>query len=76
MPRIVHFEVMAEDPTRAVKFYQNVFGWHVNKWEGDEEAYWLVTTGTEGEGINGGIAQRRCYNTIYRKIQKGGYRHS
>ena len=59
MPRIVHFEVMAEDPTRAVKFYQNVFGWQVNKWEGDEEAYWLVTTGTEGEGINGGIAQSR-----------------
>ena len=59
MPRIVHFEVMAEDPTKAVKFYQNVFGWQVNKWEGDEEAYWLVTTGTEGEGINGGIAQSR-----------------
>lgn len=55
MPRVVHFEISANDPEKVVAFYQNVFGWKINKWEGPEE-YWLVETG-EGEepGIDGGI---------------------
>ena len=58
MPRVVHFEIPATDPARAVQFYKDVFGWEVSKWEGPED-YWLVTTGPEGEmGINGGIMRR------------------
>ena len=57
MLRPIHFEIMAEDPARAVEFYSKVFGWQVQKWEGPE-AYWLITTGAEGTpGINGGIAK-------------------
>jgi predicted enzyme related to lactoylglutathione lyase len=26
MPRVVHFEIPAEKPERAVKFYESVFG--------------------------------------------------
>jgi predicted enzyme related to lactoylglutathione lyase len=59
MPRVVHFEIHADDPQRAVNFYQNVFGWQINKWGGPED-YWLVTTGADNEpGINGAILQRR-----------------
>jgi uncharacterized protein len=59
MPRVVHFEIHADDPQRAANFYQNVFGWQINKWEGPED-YWLVTTGANNEpGINGAILQRR-----------------
>ena len=59
MPRVVHFEIHADDPQRAANFYQNVFGWQINKWEGPED-YWLVTTGANTEpGINGAILQRR-----------------
>jgi hypothetical protein len=59
MARPVHFEIMAEDPTRAVEFYRQVFGWQINKWEGAED-YWLVITGAEGSpGINGGIGQSK-----------------
>ena len=58
MPRIVHFEIPADDPERAVKFYQDVFGWKFQKWEGPME-YWLVTTGPDGQpGINGGLLRR------------------
>ena len=32
MSRIVHFEINADDPQRAVAFYQNVFGWEIKKW--------------------------------------------
>ncbi|MCK9151029.1 VOC family protein [Methanobacterium alcaliphilum] len=55
MPRVIHFEIPADDPERAVKFYQEVFGWEIEKWEGPFD-YWLITTGDESEaGINGAI---------------------
>ena len=44
MPRVVHFEITAEDPDRAAGFYSQVFGWELTKWEGPME-YWLITTG-------------------------------
>lgn len=34
MNRVVHFEISADDPTRAVNFYTNAFGWEIKKWEG------------------------------------------
>ncbi len=59
MPRVVHFEIHAADPNRAVNFYQTLFGWTFQKWEGPME-YWLITTGpNEQPGINGGLVQRQ-----------------
>ncbi len=58
MPRVAHFEVPADEPERAVKFYESVFGWKIEKWEGPVD-YWLVKTGEPPEvGINGGIERR------------------
>ncbi|KKM25017.1 hypothetical protein LCGC14_1599260, partial [marine sediment metagenome] len=54
MNRVIHFELNADDPQRAIEFYEKVFGWNTNKWEGEFD-YWLVNTGEEDEpGINGG----------------------
>ena len=59
MPRVVHFEIHAGEPERAISFYQNVFDWQFHKWEGPME-YWMIITGAEGTpGINGGLVQRR-----------------
>ena len=59
MPRVVHFEIHAGDPERAINFYEKVFGWTFQKWEGPMP-YWLVTTGPDDErGINGGLVPRR-----------------
>jgi hypothetical protein len=57
MPRVVHFEIPADDPDRAVKFYEEVFGWEINRWEGPVD-YWLITSGEEEAGINGAITGR------------------
>ena len=58
MLRVVHFEINADDPERAIKFYSDVFGWKINKWEGPVD-YWFVTTGPDDRpGINGGIMKR------------------
>jgi predicted enzyme related to lactoylglutathione lyase len=58
MPRVIHFEIPADEPERAVAFYQEVFGWAFEKWDGPME-YWLITTGPVDEpGIDGGLAPR------------------
>ena len=58
MPRVIHFEIPADDPERAVDFYKKVFGWKIDKWGGPVN-YWLVTTGEEKEpGINGAITEK------------------
>ncbi|NPV62734.1 MAG: VOC family protein [Methanotrichaceae archaeon] len=56
MPRVIHFDIGVDQPERAVKFYSEVFGWKIQKWEGPMD-YWLVHTG-EGPGIDGGMAKR------------------
>ncbi len=60
MPRVVHFEVYADDIDRASKFYGEVFGWSVNKIELEGDAvYWIIDTGEEpAQGINGGMMPR------------------
>ncbi|HEY7546433.1 MAG TPA: VOC family protein [Blastocatellia bacterium] len=59
MPRVVHFEISADDPARAVKFYSDIFGWEIQKWDGPQD-YWLVKTGEDGKpGINGGLFKRQ-----------------
>jgi len=59
MPRVIHFEIHASDPDRAVTFYEALFGWTFQKWEGPMD-YWLVTTGPDSQpGINGGLLRRQ-----------------
>jgi uncharacterized protein len=58
MPRVIHFEIHATDPNRAVKFYSTLFGWEFHKWDGPSD-YWLISTGpNEKPGINGGLLRR------------------
>jgi predicted enzyme related to lactoylglutathione lyase len=58
MPRIVHFEVHAENPERAIRFYSEALGWQFHKWEGGPE-YWLIQSGPkEQPGIDGGLLRR------------------
>lgn len=47
MARIFHFEVSAEDPERAAKFYREAFGWEIKKWDSPDANmnYWMVMTG-------------------------------
>jgi hypothetical protein len=57
MPRVCHFEINADDVERASAFYQNVFGWRIQKWEGPFD-YWMIMTGDGEPGIDGGMVKR------------------
>ncbi|MBY9012443.1 MAG: VOC family protein [Candidatus Lokiarchaeota archaeon] len=55
MPRLVHFEMNVKDIDKTIAFYESVFGWKFQKWDGPID-YWLIMTGDEKEpGIDGGL---------------------
>jgi predicted enzyme related to lactoylglutathione lyase len=58
MPRVIHFEIHAGDPERAIAFYRALFGWEFTRWNSEIE-YWLVKTGEGQPGIDGGLVRRR-----------------
>jgi predicted enzyme related to lactoylglutathione lyase len=68
MPRVVRFEIPAEEPERAVKFYESVFGWKISTW-GGPMAYWLVSTGPKDEpGIDGAIIEKKNVKSVVNTI--------
>lgn len=55
MSRVVHFELPSTDTEASRKFYENVFGWKLTKFDAPVE-YWLIKTGEPGTpGIDGGL---------------------
>ena len=61
MARVVHFEIHAAEPEKAIDFYQTVFGLGVHA-AGTVSSmeYWTIKTGPDSErGINGGLVRRR-----------------
>jgi uncharacterized protein len=65
---IVHFEIPADQPERAAKFYRDLFGWDIKQYEGSAAGgidYWMVRTvptDAQGQptrpGVNGGLMRR------------------
>ena len=59
MGRVIHFEIHAENPDRAIAFYSSLLGWQFAKWDGPME-YWTIATGSKAQpGIDGGLVRRR-----------------
>ncbi len=65
MNKVSHFEIPYEDQERAQKFYEEVFGWEINKYS--DEGYYLAFTTksdpntmmpSEPGSINGGLLKR------------------
>lgn len=60
MSTIVHFDITAEDPERAKKFYEELFEWKIDLIPGPENYYLIETKDLSGvKGIGGGIAKRQ-----------------
>lgn len=72
MSTIVHFEIPSDDVERAKKFYNDLFGWKIEKWPRTDDSqltsvagqpmeYWMVTT-TDDKGnkaLGGGMMKRQ-----------------
>ena len=73
MSKVIWFEIPADDPGRAAKFYKDVFGWKIEKWDGPFD-YWLITTGEDKEpGINGAIMTKEMGNMVRDTIGVDSY---
>ena len=69
MPTIVHFEIPADDVERAKKFYNDLFGWKIEKLPGIDSGnssspdmeYWMITTTDEkgNKALGGGMMKRK-----------------
>ena len=60
MPRVIHFEIHADEPERAMRFYHSVFGWEFTAWKNMPIDYWVIRTGESDQpGIDGGLIRRR-----------------
>jgi predicted enzyme related to lactoylglutathione lyase len=55
--RVSHFELQADDPSRAKAFYESVFGWEVKPVLFPGFEYWTISVGA-GEPVTGGILRR------------------
>lgn len=70
MNRVIHFEIQADNTERAKRFYENTFGWKIEKYKGEGQGemmeYWLIMTGPkEIPGIDGGLYGRPMEDKIY-----------
>ena len=58
MGRIIHFEILGDDPARLADFYGQSLGWQFQVWD-EPQPYWLATTRPDkGMGIDGAIMHR------------------
>ncbi len=57
---LVHFEIPASDPAKISNFYNQLFGWKFNKYEGAGMDYWLIShkEATSPDDTLGGLFKR------------------
>jgi predicted enzyme related to lactoylglutathione lyase len=55
---IVWFEIPADDPQRAKKFYGALFGWKINAFP-EMKDYWHIDTGGSDDTPDGGLMSRK-----------------
>ena len=59
MPTIVHFDIGSEDPERARRFYEALFGWRMESPPGMNDYYLIETRDSDGNpGVGGGLGKR------------------
>src|SRR4051812_23248317 len=55
----VWFEIPADDPQRARKFYNSLFGWKIKAFP-DMSDYWHIDTSGPDASPDGGLMKRKC----------------
>lgn len=64
MPRPIWFEIPADDISRALRFYEDVFGWKARKLE--EMEYWMVDLPQAPMSVMGGAIMPRSMGNCVR----------
>lgn len=68
MGRVVHFEILGDDPVRLVEFYRAALGWEFQTGEFAED-YWLASTGPKNaDGIDGAVMRRQFAQPVINTV--------
>ena len=68
MPRVIYFEISAENPECTAKFYRKVVDWKIEKWQGSFNRH--VTTGKDKEpGINVAIIEKGNFKITFNTVR-------
>ena len=63
MATIVHFDIGADNPERAKKFYEALFGWKIGTMPGFPGYYEIETTDlNNARGVGGGLTKREIHS--------------
>lgn len=58
--RVIHSEILCENPEQTILFFKEVFGWQFQQHAG--QPYWLaITENNDTGGINGTVMEKREY---------------
>src|SRR5947209_741672 len=60
---IVHFEIPADDPQRAIGFYSSLFGWDIQESGMPGVEYWMFAASKNEQGqptLGGGVMRRQA----------------
>ena len=59
MPTVVHIDIASDNPQRAKKFYETLFGWKMQGPPGMTDYYLFDTKDLKGgKGVGGGLGKR------------------
>ena len=58
MGRVIHFEILGDDPARLAEFYRQTLGWEFQSWDGGHPYVLLATGPKDEDGIDGAIMPR------------------
>ena len=60
MPTVVHFDIAADNPERAKKFYEGMFNWKIEAPPAPPDYYLIETEDLSGKaGVGGGLGKRQ-----------------
>ena len=68
---LIWFEIPADNPERAKKFYGSLFGWKIKKFPGMTD-YWHIDTGGGDDTPDGGLMARKVNNESDQIAKKAG----
>ena len=66
MATVIHFDISADDIQRAKQFYEQLFGWNIEKFSNSPQDYYIIETQTAtGEKSKIKLSITRCIINCY-----------
>lgn len=69
MSKLIHFEILADDPHKLADFYKVVMGWQINAWPEMPDYLLITTVPDDNTVVNGAIMHRDFPQAVINTIE-------